>query len=302
MLHVESLYKAYGKRLVLDHLNLNVPSGEIYGLLGSNGAGKTTFINILCRLLNADHGTILVHDLPHTLAAKGWIGVAPQANLLYQSLTCAEHLSFFARLYGFPRRGVRDQVCRCLELVGLRDRSSSRVETLSGGMQRRLSLAIALVHRPKLLILDEPTTGLDVESRHELWRLISTLQRQGLTILLTTHLLDEAEKLCQRIGILDRGHIIAEGSMGELRSTISACELLVIKTDQEQRCVARATELGWIHRHYSGELTLWLPKPHTLAEIVENFEGIPLQAIARQPIRLEHLYLEITQKHRGISS
>ena len=132
-------------------------------------------------------------------------------------------------------------------------------ETLSGGMQRRLSLAIALVHGPKLLILDEPTTGLDVESRHDLWSLISNLQQQGLTILLTTHLLDEAERLCQRIGILDRGQIIAEGTMDDLRPTIPACELLVIKTEQERQCVARAAELGWTHRYYAGELTLWLP-------------------------------------------
>lgn len=298
MLLIDSLCKAYGKRVVLDHLNLNLPTGELYGLLGSNGAGKTTLINILCRLLNADQGTIVLNDVPLARIPKRWIGVAPQANLLYQSLTCAEHLNFFARLYGLPPRGLRDRVRHCLDLVGLADRSSSLAETLSGGMQRRLSLAIALIHGPKLLILDEPTTGLDVESRHDLWSLISKLRQQGLTILLTTHLLDEAEKLCQRIGILDRGKIIAEGSMEDLRPTIAACELLVIQTEQEQQCVARASQLGWTHRYYAGELTLWLPEPHSLAAIVQLFEGIPLQAIARQPIRLEHLYLEITQTGR----
>jgi ABC-2 type transport system ATP-binding protein len=295
MLNIHSLCKSYRGRPVLEHLDLNVPSGEIYGLLGPNGAGKTTLINILCGLLEADRGTITIDAIPHTRSPRAWIGIVPQENLLYRSLTCLEHLCFFAHLYGLPRKGLKQRARQCLERVGLAERAGSLAETLSGGMQRRLSLAIALIHGPRLLILDEPTAGLDIESRHQLWALIGTLQGAGMTILLTTHWLDEAERLCQRIGILQRGRLLAQGTIAELRRHIPARELAVIRTRQVERSIERAERLGWQHRFYAEELTLWLPESHSLMEIAQRFEGIPLDAIAIQPVRLEHLYLEITR-------
>jgi ABC-2 type transport system ATP-binding protein len=301
MLTIRSLCKSYGKSPVLVDLDLTVPAGEIYGLLGPNGAGKTTLINILCRLLDADRGTISIDGIPHMRSPRAWIGIVPQENLLYRSLTCLEHLCFFAHLYGLPRKGLKQRARGCLELVGLAERAGSLAETLSGGMQRRLSLAIALIHAPRLLILDEPTAGLDIESRHQLWALIGTLQARGMTILLTTHGLDEAERLCQRIGILQRGRLLAEGTIAELRRLIPARELAVIRTRQVERSIERAERLGWEHRFYAEELTLWLPEPLTLVEVARRFEGIPLDAIAIQPVRLEHLYLEITRRHGGDS-
>lgn len=299
MLEIRSLSKSYGTRTVLDHLDLTVPAGELYGLLGPNGAGKTTLINILCRLLDADGGTISVDGVPHTRSPRQWIGIVPQDNLLYRSLTCLEHLHFFAHLYGLPRRGLKQRAEQCLDQVGLADRSGTLAEALSGGMQRRLSLAIALMHRPRLLILDEPTAGLDIESRHQLWALIGRLKAEGMTILLTTHWLDEAERLCQRIGILQRGRILAEGTIAQLRAHLPARELAVIRTRQVERSIERAERLGWQHRFYADELTLWLPEPHSLMEVARRFEGIPLDAIAIQPVRLEHLYLEITRGGAG---
>jgi ABC-2 type transport system ATP-binding protein len=162
-------------------------------------------------------------------------------------------------------------------------------------MQRRLSLAIALVHQPKLVILDEPTTGLDIEARYEIWDLIRQLQRDGITVLLTTHLLDEAERLCQRIGILKQGQILAEGTLAELRQLISAQEIILVQTTEEARAIARAQALGFHHRRYGSDLAFWLPTSMELKEIIACFDTIPLDSIARHPVRLEHIYLEVTQ-------
>ena len=294
MLNIQHLSKSYGQKVILDDLSLSIATGQIYGLLGPNGAGKTTAINILCNLLKADSGAVRVNGQPISERTKYWIGVAPQETLVYRSLTCAENLGFFASLYGVRGKEKARRVQTCLEAVGLVDRATSLAETLSGGMQRRLSLAIALVHQPKLLILDEPTTGLDVEARYELWNLIRQLKNQGITILLTTHLLDEAERLCDRIGILKQGRLLAEGTLAELRQRISAQEVVTVQTTDETAAIARAAELGFAHRYYGGDLAFWLPQSLELKEIVALFGDIPLTSISRQPICLEHIYLEVT--------
>jgi ABC-2 type transport system ATP-binding protein len=264
-------------------------------LLGANGAGKTTVINIVCNLLQADSGEIEIDNHPVSQATKKIIGVAPQENLLYKTLTCAENLNFFAQLYGISARQRKQQIQSCLAAVDLLDWAQTPVEKLSGGMKRRLNIAVALVHQPKLLILDEPTTGLDVEARYEIWGLISQLQRQGTTILLTTHLLDEAERLCHRIGILKNGRIVAEGSLAQLRQYIPAKEIVLVQTSEEKKAIARATELGFTYRRYGSDLAFLLPESLDLKDIISRFEGIPIDAISRQPMRLEYIYLELTK-------
>lgn len=296
MLNIEKLNKSYGKRKVLQDLTLHLKPGEIYGLLGPNGAGKTTTINILCNLLQPDSGTIAINNQLLSEATKLLIGVAPQENLLYKTLSCEENLDFYARIYGLKAQQRRQQVQACLTAVNLADRAKSPVETLSGGMQRRLNIAVALVHQPKLVILDEPTTGLDIEARYEIWDLILCLKRQGMTVLLTTHLLDEAERLCQRIGILKEGRIVTEGSLSELRQRILAQEIVVVQTPEEERAIARAGELGFTHRRYGNDLAFWLPQQLELKEIISHFDGIPLDSLARHPVRLEHIYMEVTQQ------
>ena len=296
MLQIEKLNKSYGNRSVLRDLTLHIQSGEIYGLLGQNGAGKTTTINILCNLLNADSGKVTLNGEPVSDSTKPLIGVAPQENLLYKSLSCEENLNFFAQIYGMNRQQRRYQVKECLKAVNLTDRAKSPVETLSGGMQRRLNIAVALVHQPKLVILDEPTTGLDIEARYEIWDLIQQLQSQGITILLTTHLLDEAERLCQRIGILKNGSIVAEGSLEELRKLIPAQEIIVVKTPEEAEVIARAEKYNFIPRRYGSDLAFWLPEPLELKEIILRFDGISIDSIARYPVRLEHIYVEVTKQ------
>ncbi len=297
MLKIEGLCKRYGAREVLQNLSFTAYPQEVYGLLGPNGAGKTTTINILCDLLERDRGTIEFKQQPISEKSKSLIGIAPQENLLYKSLSCQENLNFYGQLYGLSTQQRKERIHWCLEAVNLRDRANSIVSDLSGGMQRRLNIAVALIHQPQLLILDEPTTGLDIETRYEIWTLIKQLRESGMTIMLTTHLLDEAEKLCQRIGILKAGKIIAEGTLNELKQLMPAAEIITIKTSEEEKAMARGIELGYLPRRYGDELAFWLPELQDFQTIVAEFKGIPLDSVTRQAVSLEHIYLEIMQNY-----
>lgn len=302
MLRIENLSKAFGKRPVLQALNLHLVPGEIYGLLGPNGAGKTTTINLICNLLRPDSGTIQIGSFLVSDATKALIGIAPQENLLYRSLTCRENLAFFAQIYGLSRAARRRRIQECLSAVNLEHRADCTVETLSGGMQRRLSMAIALIHEPQLVILDEPTTGLDIEARYEIWDLIRQLRGQGITVLLTTHLLEEAERLCQRIGILKQGRLLAEGTLETLRQRIPAKEIVFVETDDEEAAIALGRRYGFTPRRYGRDLAFWVPEHLELREILHRFDGISLDTISRQPVRLEHIYIEVTQGQPAIES
>jgi ABC-2 type transport system ATP-binding protein len=296
MLHIDQLTKRFGDRLALDRISLRIEPGEVYGLLGPNGAGKTTTINLICNLLQPDLGTICIAGTPVSDRTKPWVGVTPQRDLLYASLSCAENLEFLAQIYGVPRAIRRSRIARCLELVGLSDRAKSTVETLSGGMQRRLSIAAALIHGPKLVVLDEPTTGLDVEARFEIWNLIRQLQQAGITVLLTTHLLDEAERLCQRIGVIRQGRLLAQGTLAELQQRWVPTQSLGIVQAEDHLVEARAQALGWPTRHYGDGLVVWLPEQIGVRELLEKFDGIDVRSVAVQQVRLEQIYLEITQQ------
>lgn len=295
MLIIENLKKNYGDRAVLQDLNLEIKTGEIYGLLGANGAGKTTTINIICNLLEADSGKIEIDKKKVSQKTKSYVGVATQENLLYRNLSCQENLKFYAQIYGLKGKKCSQRIAETLAAVNLLERAKTPVDSLSGGMKRRVNIAVALVHEPKLVILDEPTTGLDIETRYEIWQLIEDLKKQGTTVLLTTHLLDEAQRLCDRIGIIKQGKIIAEGSLNELRKLIPAAEIIVIKTKETEKAIARGQELGFTHRYYGNALAFWLPKQLELKEIIELFDGIDLDSIARKEIDLEHIYLEVTK-------
>lgn len=301
MLKITHLSKQFGDRKVLNRLSLNLKPGEIYGLLGPNGAGKTTALNLLCGLLQPDSGEILVQGQPVCKATKLVVGVMPQQNLLYQSLTCAENLAFIARIYGLSKAETKRRVEICLASVNLSDRANSVVGDLSGGMQRRLSLAAAIIHQPKLVVLDEPSTGLDIEARYEVWELIRSLKQQGVTVLLTTHLLDEVERLCDRIGIIKQGQLLAEGTIETLRQRIPAREIVLIETQDETGAIARAQSHGFTPRHYGNDLAFWVPDQLDLSELLKRFEGLPIDSISRHKIGLEHIYLEVTQEKKAIA-
>ena len=294
MLKIKHLTKFYGKVAVLQNLNLSIKEGEIYGLLGANGAGKTTTINVICGLLNYDQGTVHINGQNLSQNSKYLLGVAPQENLLYPQLSCRQNLAFFGKIYGLKGTKLKSSIHGCLEGVSLLERKDDAIDTLSGGMQRRVNIAVALVHHPKLLILDEPTTGLDIEARYEIWQLILRLKEQGMTILLTTHLLDEAQKLCDRIGIIKEGKIIAEGNLEELRKLIPAQEIILVQTENEEEAIKKGKEKGFEHRYYGGDLAFLLPEALTLEQLIHYFENINLTSITRQPVNLDHIYLEVT--------
>lgn len=296
MITVRDLKKTFGNRAVLNKLSFLIGDNDIYGLLGPNGAGKTTTINIFCNLLDADAGEILINEQPVSEATKHLVGIVPQEISLYQDLTCRENLSFFAKIYGLKSTEIRQRVKALIEMFKLADYENTKISDLSGGWRRRTNIAVALVHSPSILILDEPTAGLDIEARYELWEIIKELKNSGVSILLTTHQLEEAERLCSRIGILQNGRIAAEGSLDELRNLVPAKRLALIETEDQQKLCDTAQSFGWKYRHYGGSLTLLMPDKYVLKDIVNKFDGILLSAVSLQDVGLEHVYLEVTRE------
>src|SRR5262245_55379354 len=211
---LRDLRRDHGDRQVVRGVSLEIPEGEIFGLLGPNGAGKTTLLSMISTRIRPTSGDVWVygkHVVHDVTAVRRMLNVAPQEEALYPSLTAAENLAFFAELYGVPQRERRARVGEALEAVGLTSRSDDRVATYSGGMRRRLNLACALVSRPRLVLLDEPTVGVDPQSRANIFDAVRTLRARGMTILYTTHYLEEAEDLCDRIAIMDEGLVVACG-------------------------------------------------------------------------------------------
>ena len=215
MLQVRELRKSYSGTEVVRGVNFSVAAGECYGLLGPNGAGKTTTLKCCLGLTASDAGTITLAGLPVPGAARearARTGVCPQFDNLDPDFTVAENLVVYGRYFGIARRTMLERVPRLLEFAGLEDKAASRLDTLSGGMKRRLTLARALVNDPQIIFLDEPTTGLDPQARHLIWDRLKSLAASGRTLILTTHFMDEAERLCNRVGIMDRGSLIAENA------------------------------------------------------------------------------------------
>ncbi len=215
---VRGLTRRFGERTAVDGVSFAIGRGEIFGLLGPNGAGKSTTVNMLSTYLPPDGGevTIAGHTLREGMTVKHLIGVVPQELALYDDLTARENLDFFARIYDVAKADRAARVQDALERVGLADRARERIKGFSGGMKRRLNLALGILHRPAFLMLDEPTVGVDPQSREKIFDIIRDLQREGTTLLYTTHYMEEAERLCDHIAIMDDGRIVASGTLEEL--------------------------------------------------------------------------------------
>jgi ABC-2 type transport system ATP-binding protein len=219
VLECRDLRKTFDDLVAVDDVGFQIAEGETYGLLGPNGAGKTTSISMIAGLLARDAGEVTVDGEPLTtrsVDAKKAIGLVPQDLAIYPDLTARENLTFFGRLYGIPRGDLKMRVDEVLETIGLADRAGDKAEEFSGGMKRRLNIGIGLLHKPHLLILDEPTVGVDPQSRNAILESVEQLSTEGMAVLYTTHYMEEAERLCDRVGIIDAGKIVAEGTRREL--------------------------------------------------------------------------------------
>jgi len=234
MLKVEKLTKAYGAIRAVDSVSLEVRPGEIYGLLGPNGAGKTTTISMISGLLRPDAGEVSVAGTAFSAnpqQAKRIMGVVPQELAIYEELSGRENLEFWGRMAGLSRPDARARAGELLVALTLADRADDAVKTYSGGMKRRINLGCALLHRPQLLLLDEPTVGIDPQARQNILEFIGQLRATGTAILYTTHYLEEAEALCQRIGIIDHGRLLAEGTLAELQERLGGDRIFVLEAD-----------------------------------------------------------------------
>ena len=218
MLTLKDLRKSFGTLTAVDGLSLRVEPGEVFGLLGPNGAGKSTTIAMAVGLVRPDSGTVQLDGVgdPALPAVRRSLGVAPQSLAIYEDLTAKENLEFFGMLYSMPRKERRLRGAEVLELVGLTSRAGDRVQAYSGGMKRRLNLAIAMMHRPPMLLLDEPTAGVDPQSRNNILDIVRSMASGGTTIVYTTHYMEEAAKLCSRVAIIDQGRLLALGPVSEL--------------------------------------------------------------------------------------
>jgi ABC-2 type transport system ATP-binding protein len=223
VLRCRNLVKRYGELCAVDGVSFDIRAGETYGLLGPNGAGKTTAISMIAGILARDAGEVTVNGQPISIrspAGKAGIGYVPQDIAVYPDLTARENLRFFASLYGLRGGQARGRVAEVLDVIGLSERAGDRVAAFSGGMKRRLNIGVGLLHRPGLLVLDEPTVGVDPQSRNAILGSIEALSDGGMAVLYTTHYMEEAERLCDRIGIIDVGKLIAEGTARELTGLV----------------------------------------------------------------------------------
>ena len=246
MIAVEDLHKAYGDVQAVQGVSFRIARGEVFGLLGPNGAGKTTTIGMMTGLLPADRGRVLVDGdglARKPMAVKRRVGIVPQELALYPTLSGRDNLRFFGQVYGLRGRRLQERVTEVLALVGLTDRADDAVQTYSGGMKRRLNIAAGLVHAPEVLFLDEPTVGVDPQSRNAIFEGVERLAREGMTIVYTTHYMEEAQRLCHRVAILDEGRIVALDTPEALVRSMGA-GLLVVGVPSEgtealQACLAR---------------------------------------------------------------
>jgi len=303
MIHVVGLVKSYGALRAVDGVSFDVAKGELYGLLGPNGAGKTTTMSMLSGLLAPDEGRILCDGVDlatHPLKVKAQLGVVPQEPALYESLSARENLAFWGGLYGLTGAELHRAVDRALELVGLRERAKDPVKQYSGGMKRRVNLALGLVHGPRAVLMDEPTVGIDPQARLNILEAVKQVAAAGTTVIYTTHYLDEVETLCDRIAIMDHGKILAEGTLDQLKSRVGGRDVVTVRgTFDTSAVISRldAIEGVSVTSAEAGKVVLTVDGSgrgavDLLGRVLA--EGLPIDGISIQPPSLNTLFLNLT--------
>ncbi|MGA4993433.1 ATP-binding cassette domain-containing protein [Nonomuraea bangladeshensis] len=303
ILQCHELRKTFGDLVAVADVSFAIAAGETYGLLGPNGAGKTTTISMIAGILGRDGGEVLVRGRPHSPSSawgKRHIGYVPQELALYPDLTARENLRFFARLHGLGRAEARRRIDEVLAVVGLTDRAKDAVKEFSGGMKRRLNIGVGLLHRPPLLILDEPTAGVDPQSRNAILESVAALAGEGTAILYTTHYMEEAERLCDRIGILDLGRIRAEGTRRELVGLVGELDRITL-TVEGPRVVPALLALPEVRAAtgHEGRVEVMVEDvgralPRVLGAATEA--GVTVRAAEVHEPNLESVFLHLTGK------
>lgn len=303
MIEIKNLRKSYNGHEALKGISFAIQKGEFYGLLGPNGAGKTTTISIMSSILKPDSGEVIIDGMnidTHPGQAKQLIGVVPQEIALYGDLTASENLHFWGGLYGVSSSELKKRSEEVLHLFGLYDRRNDNVKTYSGGMKRRINIAAALLHQPKILFMDEPTVGIDPQSRNLIFEVIEKLHKEGMTIVYTTHYMEEAERFCDRIGIIDNGQIIAEGTLKELKSNSALKEVVVVTYDHADESKLKELSAQWPDSNLSeNKISFYAADVQSaLSGIISGSGrmGADISNIEIQRTNLETIFLSLTGK------
>ena len=302
---VRNLVKRFGDLVAVDDVSFSIEQGEIFGLLGPNGAGKTTTISMLSCLLQPTAGEALLDGHPVTsepTAVKSTLGVVPQEVALYPTLSAGENLAFWGRMYGLSGSALSSAVDEALDLAGLAERSKERVEKYSGGMKRRINIAAGILHKPKVLLMDEPTVGIDPQSRNHILETVKDLNAAGMTVLYTSHYMEEVEYLCDRIAIMDHGRIIAMGTLNELRDVVGGMDVVDVKvSDVSDAVLAKVRDIEGIRQADRADESLQVLTPSSgsvLGRLVAALEseGAHVMSVSVTEPNLESVFLHLTGK------
>jgi ABC-2 type transport system ATP-binding protein len=301
MIRVENLRKRFGEIQAVDGVSFEVRAGEIYGLLGPNGAGKTTTLSILAGLLRPDDGRASFEGVDlatDPVGVKRKLGVVPQETAVYEELTARENLRFWAGMYGLAGADLDQAVDRALEQVGLAARADEPVRRFSGGMKRRLNLSLGLAHRPRAVLLDEPTVGIDPQARLNILEVVRQVASSGTAVLYTTHYLEEAERLCDRIGILDHGRLLAEGTLPDLKRMVGGEEIVTLRGRfgaDEVRPLAGSLDGVAVRALEPGRLVLAAAAGRSTELLGKIFaSGVAVSDVSVEPPSLNVLFLKLT--------
>ncbi|WKZ38720.1 MAG: ATP-binding cassette domain-containing protein [Anaerolineales bacterium] len=305
ILEVKDLQKNYGDFAAVKGITFNIKEGEIFSLLGPNGAGKTTTISMLSTLYTpiAGDASIGGHSISkEPMAVKQVIGVVPQELALYEDLTARENLIFWGQMYGLSGKSLNSRVDEVLEQIGLVDKAKNQVKTYSGGMKRRVNIGVGLLHKPRLLFMDEPTVGIDPQSRRAILDTVKDLNKQGMTVLYTTHYMEEAEELSDRVGIIDHGELIALGTQDELTKQVGQTDTLILHINENEDTEALAESLKSLDGVLEAiavdhEVSIITPAAEdVLASVVSkaNERGIKIRSIDIREPNLEAVFLHLT--------
>jgi ABC-2 type transport system ATP-binding protein len=303
MISVSNLRKSYENVEALKGISFDIREGEFYGLLGPNGAGKTTTISIMSTIVEPGEGSVTIagHDLKkHPVECKKIIGVVPQEIALYEELSAYDNMVFWGSLYNVPGATLKTRIDDTLQVLGLYDRRKDKVKTYSGGMKRRINIASALLHHPKILFMDEPTVGIDPQSRNLIFEVVERLHSEGMTIVYTTHYMEEAERFCDRIGIIDNGQIIAQGTLEELKTISDIQETIVVSFTNLSDSTYERMALQWPGvKRTDNSLHFFssdLKKDLSVVILKCNETGLDIAHIEIMTVNLETIFLSLTGK------